>query len=99
MRVDNLEDRLADLGKLVVDLEMHARGEKGERLDESLDVWILALVRFEQQPPSDLGVTLGELRAHTTDVGELALVVVQQLLTHRASPRHRSRRSRNEARR
>src|SRR6185437_14052541 len=42
----------------------------------------LALVRLELQPVGDLRVALRELRPDPADVCELALVVVQQLVTH-----------------
>ena len=49
-------------GKVVVDLEVHARGEKGESLEHALDVRILALVRLEHEPARDLRIALARTR-------------------------------------
>ena len=86
MRVDDVEEGLGDLREIVVDLEVHAGGEKGEALEQALDVRILALVGLELQPRGDLGIPPGELRAHTAEERQLTLVVVQQIVTHRRLP-------------
>ena len=82
MRIEHLEQRLGDLRELVVDLEVDARREKRERLDQPLDVRILALAALEQQPAGDLRVLLGELRRHPADERQLAFVVGEQLVPH-----------------
>ena len=106
MRIDDVEDRLRDLREVIVDLEMHSRGKERERFDHPLDVRILALRRLELEAASDLRIALRELRPHSADVCELALVVVEQLLTsHGTLPRRirrhllsRTRRSRSAGR-
>ena len=36
--------------------------------DHALDVWVLALVRFEHQPGCDFGILVGELRAELAEI-------------------------------
>src|SRR5205085_1135679 len=79
VRIYDVEDRLRDFGKLVVDLQMDARGEEREGLDEPLDMRILAFRRLELQPARDLRISLRELRPHPADVRELSLVVVEKV--------------------
>lgn len=47
---------------------------------------VLTLVRLELEAGGDLGVPLRELRSHPAEEGELALVVVEQVVTHRRLP-------------
>ena len=68
MRIEDAEQRLRDLRKLVVDLQVNARGEKGERFQQALDVRIVAFVRLQDQPPGDFRVFLAELRAKLAKV-------------------------------
>jgi hypothetical protein len=91
VRVEDVEQRLADLRELVVELEVHARGEEGEALQHPLHVRVLGLAGLQQQAAGDLRVLLGELGAHAPEVRQLALVVVEQLVTH---DRLRTRRTR-----
>ena len=86
MRIHDTQERFADLGEIVVDLEVHARGEEGEAFEQALDVRVGALVGLEQQARRDLGVALGEGGAGTAEEGELLLVVSEQLVTHRPLP-------------
>ena len=86
MRIDDVEEGLGDLREIVVDLEMDARGEKREPLEQPLDVGILALVGLELEARRHLGIPPGELRAHAPEKRQLALVVVQQIVTHRRLP-------------
>jgi hypothetical protein len=84
MRVENAEERLSDLGKFVVDFEVDAGGQEGEGFEEALDVRVVAFVGFEDEAAGDFGVFLAELSAKLAEIGELAFVVKEKLVTHLA---------------
>ena len=84
VRVEDVEERLRDLGVLVVDLEPDPARQEGERLDEPLDVRVVALVGLEGEPPGDLRVGLRELRPQPADEAQLALVVAEELVAHQS---------------
>src|SRR4051812_46625909 len=87
MRIDDLEQRLADFGNILINALMHARGEEREGLEHALDVRVLALAGLEVEPRRDLGILLREARAHAAQERQLALVVLQQLvIRHRHPP-------------
>ena len=50
VRIEHAEQRVGQLGELVVELVLDAAGEQGERLDQPLDVRVGAAVGLEQQP-------------------------------------------------
>jgi len=77
MGIENPEQRVGDFWKLIVELPLHSGREKGDRLDEPLDMRVLALAGFEQQPPRHLWVGLAELLAERAQIGQLPLVVGQ----------------------
>src|SRR5690606_33164356 len=85
MRVHHLQQRLGEFRVVVLDLLVGARAEQRERLDQALDVRVLAAIARQQQAPGDLRVALGELLAITTQEAELALVVGQQVFHFRCS--------------
>ena len=64
MWVKHFDQRLGDLRKFVVDFQVQARGEKGERLQHTLDVRIFAAIRFQHETIGDLRVFARKLRAH-----------------------------------
>ena len=88
MRIDDTQQRLGNLRKLVVDLQVDARRQKGKAFQQPLHVRIVALGRLQDQPRGDLGILLGELRAQLAHVRQLALVVQQQVIPH-SGPRTR----------
>ena len=83
MRIDDPQQRLGDLRKLVVDLEVHPGGKKGECFEQPLDMRIFAFGGLDDQPRSYLGIFFGELDSALPQVGQLALVVEQQVIPHR----------------
>ena len=84
MRIDDVEQRLREAGELGVELELHARGEKGDALEEPLDVGIGDLEAVHAEPGRDLGKLLRELRAHFAEVLQLDVVVLEQPRIHHA---------------
>ena len=57
-----------------------------ERLQTELDAFDVRIVHAlgpDPQPSGDLRMVVGELRGQVPDVGQLALVVRQELVTHR----------------
>src|SRR5690606_20670625 len=91
MRVHQLQQVLREARKLRVDLELNARRQKGEALEQPLDVRIRDLGALDAEPAGDLRELLRELRAHLPHVLELAVVIAQQTRIHQVSaPRIRS---------
>ena len=86
MWIDDIEERFADLGEIIVDLEVDARSQEGEGLEQALHVRVGAFIGLEQQARGHLGVALGELRPGAAEEAELLLVVVEQLVTHPLAP-------------
>ena len=65
---------------------MDTPGEKGKRLDQALNVGILALVCFEKQAAGDLGVFYGKLCPDLPQEGELTLIVCEEVIRHQSWP-------------
>ncbi len=86
MRIEHAEHGVADLGKVVVELQADAGVEVGERLDQPLDVRVFDRVGTKPQPAGDLRMRLGELGAETADEGQLAIVIGEQFVAHHAVP-------------
>ncbi len=63
-------------------LQLHARGEEGEALQQPLHVGVLHLEPAETEPGRDLGELGGELGAHVAHEAQLALVEPQQARIH-----------------
>ena len=82
MGIQHPEQRIGNLGKLIIDLEVDPRGKKCEGLDETFDVRVLAFVGFEQEPASHLGIGLSEFLTQLPEDRELPLVVFEQRLLH-----------------
>ena len=86
VRIDDAEQRLGHLGKLVVDLQVNARGQESEGFQQPLDVRVLALIGLEVEAGGDLGILLAELRAHLAQERQLPLVVEKQVVAHPIRP-------------
>src|SRR5215510_8368318 len=65
---------------------MDTPGEKGKRLDQALNVGILALVCFEQQAAGDLGVFYGKLRPNLPQKAQLTLIICEEVIRHQSCP-------------
>src|SRR5262249_40836268 len=65
-------------------LEMYPGGEKGECFEHALNMRIFAFGGLDDQPRSDLGIFFGELDRALAKVGQLTLVVEQQVIPHRS---------------
>ncbi len=75
MRVEDPEQGFGDFREIVVNFQVDAGGEKGEGLDQALDVRVGALIALQQLARGNLGVALGELRAHLAHEGQLIFVI------------------------
>jgi hypothetical protein len=92
MRVEDPEQRVGDLGKLVVEPVVHAGGEEGETFEQPSDVRIVDAIRRQPQPPGDLRMRDRKLGGKSPDRIQLAVVVREQGIRHRGiSIRHRRR--------
>src|SRR5215210_5116675 len=76
---------------------MHPCGQKGKAFQQPLDVGVLAFVRFEPKSGGYLRIPVGEICSHPPEKGELALVVVEQIVTHWHHPSRGTRRWRSPA--
>src|SRR6185436_8741142 len=65
---------------------MNARCQKSKRLQHTFHVRVFALILFEHQPRSDLGIFFGELRAHVAEKSQLAFVIKEEVIPHFALP-------------
>jgi hypothetical protein len=86
VRVHHVQQVLREAGKLGVDLELDAGGEKGKRFQQALDVGIGAFERLDAEPAGDLGKLLRELLPGLADVLQLAVVVVEEARIHQPPP-------------
>lgn len=82
MRIEDVEHRLGDLGKVVVELVANVRVQECDRLDQPCHHRIVGLVGTEPQPAGNLRVLAGELDALLSKVGELPHVVAQEGIAH-----------------
>ena len=84
MRIEHVEQRFDNFGKLIVQLSPDAGSQQGEGLDQALDVRVgTVLARFQLKPSSDFRVFLGKLGGRLPKEGELLLVVPIQFIAHR----------------
>jgi hypothetical protein len=75
MRVHDVEEGLTDLGEVVVDPSVHPGGQKGETLQEALDMGVVAPVGFQPQGFSDFLVLGAELGPEATEESQLLFVI------------------------
>src|SRR5262249_54753960 len=82
VRVEDAEQRLGQLGGLVVELVVQAAGEQGEGLEHALDLRVGAAVGLQQQAARGPRVLAGELQGELPDEKQLALVVGEEGFAH-----------------
>jgi hypothetical protein len=82
MGVEDIQERLGDLGKIVVDLAVYPGAEKGKSLDEPFGMWVFALIGFEEEPPGNLGVLFREFNPHFTNKSKLPLIIAEKVVVH-----------------
>jgi hypothetical protein len=80
--MDDFGKSFADLGKVVVDPPMHTGREKREAFEETTHVRIVASIRIEQKPPSNLRILARKLSAHLAQIGKFTLIVFKHFLAH-----------------
>ena len=61
MRLDRLQQVLGELGELVLELDVHPRGQEGDAFEQALDVRVDVGRGAEAEPPGDALVFLAEL--------------------------------------
>lgn len=74
--VDDLQQALRKARELGVHFQLHARGEEGEALHQALDIGIRHVDAAHAETARDLRILFGELGAHLTQIGQLAVVIV-----------------------
>ena len=79
---NEVEQALREPRKLRVELQLHARGEKREALEQPFDVRVGNFDAFHAQPAGDLRELAREFRTHLADVLELAVVVSEESRVH-----------------
>src|SRR5258705_386255 len=85
VRVDDLEQRLREARELGIELQLDARGEEAEALEQPLDVGVGDLEAVHAEPRGNLRKLLRELRAHLAEMLQLEVVVLQQPRIHQAT--------------
>ena len=85
MRVDDLEQCLRETGKLGVDLQLHARGQKPDAFEQPLDVGIVHGQTVHAEPGRDLGELFGELGARLPQMLQLQVVILEETRIHHAT--------------
>jgi hypothetical protein len=84
--INDAEESFGDLRKLIVNFEVHAAGEEGERFQEAFDMRVLALGVFQDESAGDFWIFFCKIRAHLTDKAEFAFVVKEKVVTHDQPP-------------
>ena len=90
VRIDHLEQPLREARELGVHLELDARREEAEALEQPLDIRVADLDAAHAQAARDLRIALRELGTELVHVGEFAVVVVEQPRVHQRPPVGRS---------
>jgi hypothetical protein len=75
VRIEDIEQRLAELRILAGDLPVDARAELREPVEQPVDVRIVVLPVPPHQPPRDLREACSEVARLTTQVRQRALVI------------------------
>ena len=75
VRVEDAEQRVGQLGELVVELVLDTSREQSEGFNKSLDVGIGAALRLQLQPPGGAGVFFGKLLGQLANELQFALVI------------------------
>jgi hypothetical protein len=81
-RIDDFQKMAREGCVLGIHLELDAGRQKGKALEQALDIGVGAFETFHPQARSDLGVFLGEFRAHFPKVPKLVFVVFEQPRIH-----------------
>ena len=85
MRVQQVEERLGEHRKVVVEPLVDARAQEREGLHHALDVWVLENLSGDREPTGHARVAAAEFFGVRAQEREFALVVGQQIL-HRPRP-------------
>ena len=80
MRVQDFQQGLGEQGEVVIQPFVDASRKEGKRLDEALDVRVVAHVSAELQAPGDLGVLPREITSTGAQESKLALVVRKEVV-------------------
>ncbi|MPM83396.1 hypothetical protein SDC9_130460 [bioreactor metagenome] len=86
VRVDQLQQTLRETRKLRVHLELNAPRQQGETFQQPLHIRVGHLQALHAQTAGDLGMFLRKLLAQFADVGQFAVVIVEQTRVHQLSP-------------
>jgi hypothetical protein len=86
VRIDVLEQVLGEARELRLDLQLHARREESEPLEQPLHVGIGAFQAFEAEAGSDLRELLGKLGPHAAQQRKLLFVEAEEARIHAVDP-------------
>src|SRR3546814_4460009 len=86
MRVHHLQQMPREDREFGIELQLHARREEGEALQEPLHIGVGAVECVEAQPGGDLRIFAGELAAHLADVRQFLIVELQEARIHQRPP-------------
>ena len=83
--VDHLQQVVGEALVLGVELQVHARGEEREAVEQPFDVGVGAAVGAQAEPVGDARVVRGELAGEIAHEAQLLLVVAQESPVHQAT--------------
>ena len=86
MRRELVDQVGREIGELVLDLELHARGQKRRALEQPADHRIDAVVEQAAEPLGDARIFLGEFRRLLAQDRELLIVEFEEFAVHRSEP-------------
>src|SRR6476620_7123097 len=88
MRIEHSEQRVGELGKFVLQLDLQSGGKKCKSLDKPLNMRVLGLARFftENQATGNVGVFARKIFRQMSDGGQLVLVFLLQAHRHYCPP-------------
>ncbi len=81
-RIDHFHQVLGEIRVARIELELHARREKRDGFDQSLDVRVSAIETVHPEPCCDARIGFGKLRTHAAQVLELPVVILEESGIH-----------------
>ena len=85
MRKNNVQQMVGERRVLHFKLKLHPGGQKCRSLQKSFDIGVEYFEAIHPETGCDLGIALGEFRAHLAQKGEFGFVMFKQPGIHRPS--------------
>jgi hypothetical protein len=85
MRLNGAEQMLGKIRKLVLQLELNPRAQKGHALQQALDMRIDLRRRAQPQPPGDRGIILAETLCRLAQMHKFVVIGLEKSRIHQCS--------------